>query len=913
MAIQWGPGSSTGSSQIFFAGTEVRSQSTSSAFGAIEVTTDIYLRSNHQARLSGTGSYILSGSATEIANNVAWELTFAGQHALLGTRTDVVMGMGTWHTDVAIQPTSNGRYGNGWIHVSASWSLDTPEPAAPATPLQLNVERHNDTYQDLSWSNADTEEAPYAQIQIWRNVDGGSFSLRASITPLEEYRDTTTPGHIYGYRLRAVNTSGVSDFTPTREISTTPNAPSTAPGLELLPNGDVRVFRPVEQDRPLGDLPPIVAFWQVWSRVDEDWGGAAIATLSANTTSWVFTPPGPDVCVRASYISSNPPLYSLPGPEAYLEVDSPPDPPTNLAPHGITVDVSEPVPLSWDHNSTDGSPERLSQVRYRQVSGPKTWVTIRPLEDPPELIGLEQGPAYEWQVRTWGDHDQPSGWSEAATFSTGEPLAEPVVVPITPVMIWRSPAVRFLWTYEQADGMPQEQWRIELVDSETDEVVESSIGHNTETRSWTTPEVAQEGKTYLWKLWVTPQGSPEYGPVSTSFVADFSQPPEQPTIIVGGVPLPDLTIHTIEHNHHRVSIFEKGGKHRLFDLDKTEMIRWSRELDHTGEATIVLTPPFGNCHTRLSEITAMRHEVVIYFNGKRSWEGPVTYIKDRPGEFTIKAKDVTYYLNRMVMTERHTSRLAGGARETVIDRMWRIIQREGARFELDPLPINVLPYVTMLKGDSDVKTARTTLAGEKYVFDELDDLAWKNGIDYGVAGRRIYMMDTDTGAGQVRRLTTADFMDPVEVIFYGAELATEAFVTDRQGRYVSHGPGTSPFYGRVELLHGNYAEADNPEAAAAIPISDMRSQAQRDFSPRYPLPMAVRVPQNAGLNHNTFLELYNSLFPGVRVPITAEGTVHSVSRMMKLKSLKVEELEGQVTASVTLSPATEIAEGFEDE
>lgn len=360
-----------------------------------------------------------------------------------------------------------------------------------------------------------------------------------------------------------------------------------------------------------------------------------------------------------------------------------------------------------------------------------------------------------------------------------------------------------------------------------------------------------------------------------------------------------------QHTHHSISIFEKGGRRRLFDLSGVTYVSWARELDETSQAEVRLAPPPPDCLTDLAMLRPMRHELVVHMDGKRVWEGPITLVHDNPGEFKISAKDITYYLNRMIMKEDHNSRSESGEGESVVDRVMRIITVEAERFEREPLPINVTPYLQAITRPTDPRTVRKTVAGEKYVYEELDDLAWRNGIDFGVVGRRLYVADVDTPIGETRRLTSADFTSEVEIVMYGAELATETGVTDRQGRLFTHGPGNSPYYGRVELLHGNYAEGDDPEEAAAVPDEEMRSQAIRDFAGRYPLPMVVRVPENATMTHETFLELHPLLMPGVRIPITAVGTVHQVSRMMKLKRLRVTESEqGGLVSQVTLSPAT---------
>ena len=76
--------------------------------------------------------------------------------------------------------------------------------------------------------------------------------------------------------------------------------------------------------------------------------------------------------------------------------------------------------------------------------------------------------------------------------------------------------------------------------------------------------------------------------------------------------------------------------------------------------------------------------------------------------------------------------------------------------------------------------------------------------------------------------------------------------------------------------------------------------------------MAVRVSQGATLKSEVYIELEQYLFPGVRVPIVASGTVHRASRLMKLKTLKVEESSDGFAASVTLTPASEADLGAEE-
>lgn len=914
MAIKWGPGTNTGSGILFYAGLEFSLSYPGGSLDASDtvatVTTRGYLKSNAHYANSSSGAYTLTGDETGSADPVSWSLTFLGDQELFVTATETVTltsSPQTFEVTLGIRP-SGGGLGTGWCYVTHAVTVPARPSAAPAAPTGFSVSRESDISTLASWTNNATAGAPYSNVELWRNVDGGAFSRVMNLPgSTSSTSHATSPSRRYGYRVRAVNAAGASGWSNTDYISTTPSAPTSAPELYPLSNGNLRVYRP-------SNVPYVVSSWRVWHAEDGVWGQAPIASLSKTTESWehVGRDPGVTNSYRITYSSTDPVLQSSPSPSAVApDLVSAPDRATNLSPSGVAVSMGL-VPLSWDFNSTDGSAQRQYQVRFRRKDV-LIWTAEPVSSSPTPALFIDEPGAYMWQVQTWGDSGVPSAWSASAGFTTEAPKLPPTATALGPSGLVRTPMVSLMWDYEQPEGSPQGQWWVEVEKDSTSEIVFEMSGADKGTRTWSTGVVLEDGEDYTWRVRVAETNGALSNWDSQAFTVQIADAPQPPRIFVEGFPPAIYRMHIDDRDHHVVSIFEKGGTRRLFDLDRVTTLRWSRKMDDTGEATVRLVPPFGSCGGRLSEIIPMRHELVIFYGGRRAWEGPITLVQDVPGQFSIKAKDVSFYLNRMVMREAHGSRTAGRRGEPTIQRLMRIIQAEGARFEDSSLPINVLPHLRAYESESDPRTTRSTEAGEKYVFDELDDLAWRGGIDYGVAGRMIYLMDTDTPVGQTRRLTSSDFTSPVEVVLYGAELSTEAYVTDRQGRWVSYGPGDSPYYGRVELLHGNYAESDDPEAAAAVPLSEMRDQAVRDFAPRYPLPMTVRVPQNATLQHSTFYELYDYLFPGVRVPLTAEGTVHNVSRMMKLKDLNVEEFEGRSSANVTLIPASEAADLIGDE
>lgn len=107
-----------------------------------------------------------------------------------------------------------------------------------------------------------------------------------------------------------------------------------------------------------------------------------------------------------------------PGPEA------PPLAPTWLGPMR-TIDRSLPVfTAEWQHNPVDGSDQRRWEVQYRSSSAP-TWATVGPVNSASQIFPAPTSPDwYEVQVRTWGDAEDPSPWSEILRVEIVDELPE---------------------------------------------------------------------------------------------------------------------------------------------------------------------------------------------------------------------------------------------------------------------------------------------------------------------------------------------------------------------------------------------------------------------------------------------------------------------------------------------------------
>lgn len=354
--------------------------------------------------------------------------------------------------------------------------------------------------------------------------------------------------------------------------------------------------------------------------------------------------------------------------------------------------------------------------------------------------------------------------------------------------------------------------------------------------------------------------------------------------------------------HHRAYLYDRGaGGRPICEVGPLTRVRWGRIRDDMSAGNILVDTPNRECINRLAEVEASRHELVVFRGGKRVWEGPIVRTADSGGSVELDARDITHYTNRTIMHAAYNNaypRIIEGT-----ERLRNILVRELARKEALVPPINVLPHLDIRTVDGDtVKTSRSTLAFEKYVFEELDSMAAKSGIDYTVIGRSLIINDTHLMLGQGPLLTEADFDGPIRITQYGMETCTYSAVTDGQGKWGAFG-GIDPYYGEVELLHTAFDQSESTAVQEEITTAEMTTQAQRNLSGRYPTPMVLSVPAGSTLRPQRADQLMDFLVPGVWFPVRATKTLRKMTQMQKLDSVTFEETEAGEEIKVTLSPA----------
>lgn len=352
-------------------------------------------------------------------------------------------------------------------------------------------------------------------------------------------------------------------------------------------------------------------------------------------------------------------------------------------------------------------------------------------------------------------------------------------------------------------------------------------------------------------------------------------------------------------SRHTVSIYDRGGRVRLSELVDVAGVTWNRVRDDISEANITLTGR--SCEVQnelLTTLRSSRHEIVIHRGDERVWEGPISRLTGTRSSFEIHARDVLHYAARTTMRAGYNNAYPNIG--YVIDRAYSILVNELNRKEALTPAINVLPHVVRHQKPTDAKTSAKTNPYQYQVWEHVDSLAARGGLDYTVVGRAIHLWDVHEPLSITPVLTQADILGDITVTEYGMELATITHATDGKGLVGTAG-GNDLYYGEVELLYTSEDEEENPEDSTP---EGLRSQALRNLAGRNPTPVIVRVPDNSTLNPNGVLRIQD-LVPGVWIPVQAEVVGFNISQMQKLDEVTVRETGEGENISVRLSPATE--------
>jgi len=625
-------------------------------------------------------------------------------------------------------------------------------------------------------------------------------------------------------------------------------------------------------------------------------------------------------------------------------------------------DESQVILFDWKFLDADEpqSPKQSAyQVRYRTETGAWLYLPATGVQDGKggkdtfrslSADLLVANTTYYWSVRARDEQGLWSDWPFAQSFfirgvSSPPTLVSPVGGIGHAVMVGIGTIVRFSWKFRDPDPTNRQtqadlRWRV----VGTGEVGDTGdVGWVTQIGTGVTPGSKMQwdidggyfapGFLYEWQVRT-------YDAKATGVPSGWSQSGTFVSAVVPGSgntdpPLSEETdpLGELGCGHHRVFVYDRGGRVLRGEIKPLTRVQWGRKRDDIGNCLITTNGFDQDCCVLLGDLQSWAHELVVFRDGIRVFEGPITRITYTSDNVEVEAKDVMAYLYRRVMRQGYNDAYRridltpltppapvgqpGGGPYTIIGS--NTVVERALQITLNALAYkdpNVLQYVTAITYADDATENRIVPDVSRSAWEEIDDLAATAGLDYTTVGRRILYWDTHRTIGRLPEMRDGDFSDPVIVTEYGMQLANWYAVTNNNGvAGIAYPAGHDQVtwderYGPVEMVSSAYGEQEgaNVSTEALTPaqrdalVQSFTRQAKRGISNRWPTPVVVRVPDNSTLNPQVNLGI-NQLVPGVWIPLRATLTCRKLAQWQKLDSVDVEEAEGVESVRVTMSPA----------
>jgi hypothetical protein len=604
-----------------------------------------------------------------------------------------------------------------------------------------------------------------------------------------------------------------------------------------------------------------------------------------------------------------------------------PNPPTLTTPaENAQFPSSQAIIFTWTHRDPDApDPQSAFELQYqvagndttRKSTGKKVTGVAQWISDPYQF-GANQ--MWLWRVRTWDQQNrtnpnQEKGFSEWRSFFVTSNTTPPE--PLSPSKqesIDTTQPVTFEWTFRDPNVPPESQTSADLrfrvfvpnrplEEAEEDWQIWGGDAASTpgSSKTWEFPPFSFDtGVTYEWQVRThNSAGNVSQWSRSALFVPVLVGSAVQPPLVTSD----QAILGSLGCGSYRVLVAQRGGQVSIGEVTSVSMLSFNRVRDDISRCDVQVTGFGPDCGALLADLRTWMHEIVLYRDGERVWEGPITRIAYSATGVTIEAKDVFGYLYRRIMKQGYNDayRVVGNVQYgqmSVVKRAKQIIMN--ALAVADP---NVLPYLTTFDFPDDATEGRIVNDFSKTAWEEVDDLAATAGLDYVAVGRRIVLFDTHRPIGRLPELRDEDFSDPPIVTEYGMQLATLYAVTNNSGSYAfvnkvtdrnPNSPDFNDWYGPVEILASAYGETDSTK--------DMTEQSKRNSSNRWPTPVTVRVPDNSTLNPDVNVP-FSMWVPGVWIPLRATQSLRQVSQWQKLDSVSVEFIQGVERVMVVMSPA----------
>jgi hypothetical protein len=358
---------------------------------------------------------------------------------------------------------------------------------------------------------------------------------------------------------------------------------------------------------------------------------------------------------------------------------------------------------------------------------------------------------------------------------------------------------------------------------------------------------------------------------------------------------------------HTAFIYKRGGRELVMELTPLAKVVWTRIRDDISVANVFvgITP---ECCEQLGNIKTVAHELHIFRNGVKVWEGPIIRLEYMLDRVEVWAQDILWVAKHTALSKGYNQKAPNTA--FCGWRMnWLLRDMTFAKYG-DPW--NALAGIQWVKGGSEPKTSRVVNAWSCTTWDDFDAYAEDVGMDYAVINRQVLFWNTNLKWRVLPPLYDYYLQVPPVAVEYGNEFQTRAVVTDGNGyagMYTVPDKNVIAEYQMIDLVRSSYQEGQSTSSKpSASDIKAWTEQAKALVEANPVPPVRVRVSENTGLLPSAPYDI-NDLIPGVWVQVHVTRLCRQVSEWHKLDSVAVTDEGGKETVQIsTVSAPKKVVE-----
>jgi hypothetical protein len=404
----------------------------------------------------------IAGTGGTYSGAESYEFTANYQQLLIwtGTSTETVV-YGSTTTKSASASASGIDYIGSSVTVSVSASIVLPARpyTAPTAPTIGTNTRNSDTSNTVGWTNNSTTAAPYTNLYVERQADGGAWVQVASLAgSATSYTDTTTAAnHGYAYRVRVSNSAGSATSAASSTTYNTPAAPSGCAAVKTGASAVDVSWTDESATETAFEIDRTADAGETWTNAGSVGEGVtAFSDASAPGGTVAYRVRATRSALASAYSATSNSVATITPPAAPTLAVWPAYSPTGTA-----------LRVSWQHNPLDGSAQSAADVVYT-IDGVETTDTTT-IEDATAyydipITGVLATKVVTVKVRTYGLDPTAGPYSATQSTTLADTPQAAITTPATDATVVTATPLGVEWSY--TDEFAQAGWTLRLYEGE---------------------------------------------------------------------------------------------------------------------------------------------------------------------------------------------------------------------------------------------------------------------------------------------------------------------------------------------------------------------------------------------------------------------------------------------------------------